>query len=322
MFFFLYNENGDKMQNPKIVFMGTPEFAVPILKMLIENYNVVLVVTQPDKPVGRHHILTPPPIKELAKLHQIPVFQPSNIKEDYEEIQKVKPDVIITCAYGQIIKKEILECASIGAFNVHASLLPKYRGGAPIHKALINGEKETGITIMYMDEGMDTGDMISKKVYQIKEDDNVGTLHEKLSKMGSELLKETLPSILNKTNKREKQKESDVTYAYNIKREEEHIDFFKTGKEIINQIKGLNPWPTANFKVFDEEWKVLEATFQKKEIEEASLIKEISKEAIGITCQDGIIYITKIKPFGKRIMKTSDYLNGIDKSKLLNQKVK
>jgi len=306
----------------KIVFMGTPEFACPILEMLIENYEVGLVVTQPDKKVGRKQILTPPPVKELAEKYHIPVFQPLKIKENYQEILAIQPDLIITCAYGQIIPKTILEAPQIGSFNVHASLLPKYRGGSPIHAAIINGEEKTGITIMYMDEGMDTGDMVVKKEITITKEDNVGSLHDKLSHLGAELLKETLPSIIQKTNPREPQKNEEATYAYNIERAEEHIDFSKTGKEIINQIRGLNPWPTANFIIENQEYKALEATFQKQEVQTTHQIVKITKDALGITCQDGIIYITKLKPFGKKIMYTKDYLNGIDKEKLKNQKVK
>jgi len=302
--------------------MGTPEFATNILEMLTENYQVSLVVTQPDKRIGRHQVLSAPPVKKLAEEKNIPVFQPKNIKEDYQKILEEQPDLIITCAYGQIIPKEILEIPKIGAFNVHASLLPKYRGGAPIHKAIINGETETGITIMYMDEGMDTGDIISTVKIKIEEKDNVGTLHDKLSVLGATLLKETLPSIIQKNNPRTKQESSQVTYAYNIKREEEHLDFNKTGNEIINQIRGLNPWPTANVIVNDQECKVLEAFFTLKEVEQPGVIKEITKDTIGITCQNGIIYITKVKPFGKKIMSVKDYLNGMNKEQLLNQKVK
>lgn len=309
------------MKNSKIIFMGTPDFAVPVLEMLIQNYQVLLVVTQPDKKVGRKQELKPTPVKEVACKYNIPVFQPKKIRENYQEILDMQPDLIITCAYGQIIPKIILDCPTIGCFNVHASLLPKYRGGAPIHKALIDGEKETGITIMYMDEGMDTGDMIAKNVYQIKEEDNTGTLHAILSKMGAELLKETLPSIIKKTNPREKQNSKEATYAYNIQREEEHIDFQKTGKEIINQIRGLNPWPTANFILKKEEVKVLEAYFEPQKISTPSIIQELKKDAIGITCQDGIVFLTKIKPFGKKVMNAKDYLNGVNKKDLISQKV-
>lgn len=308
------------MKNQRIIFMGTPEFAVPILESLIENkYEVVLVVTQPDKLVGRKQVLTNTPVKEVALKNNIPVFQPVKIRTDFDDILASKPDLIITCAYGQIIPKDVLNCPTIGCFNVHASLLPKYRGGAPIHKALMNGERETGITLMYMDEGMDTGDMIAKSVYQIKEADNVGNLHDVLSTLGADLLIENLPSILNGTNKREKQKEIDVTFAYNIKREEEHLDFSKTGKELVNHIRGLNPWPCAYCLIDSEETKILEAYFEPKNVKSTNIITDIKKDAIGITCGDGMIYVTKLKPFGKKIMLTKDYLNGIKKENLLNK---
>lgn len=315
-------KKSDNMKKTKVIFMGTPEFSVPVLEMLIENYEVILVVTQPDKKVGRHQIISESPVKKVAQKNNIPVFQPEKIKVDYEEIIKHNPDIIITCAYGQIIPKTILDCPKIGCFNVHASLLPKYRGGAPIHKAIINGEKETGVTIMYMDVGMDTGDIIESAKVEITEEDNVGTLHDKLSSVGAMLLKETLPKIIQGTNQREKQEESKVTYAYNIKREEEHLDFSKTGVEIINQIRGLNPWPTANIILEEKEIKVLEAYFRKKEVNQVGMIEEITKESIGITCLDGIIYLTKIKPFGKKIMNVKDYLNGVNQSTLIHQKVK
>ena len=233
------------MKDLKVIFMGTPDFAVPVLQKLIENTQVVLVVTQPDKLVGRKQILTPTPIKKVALEYNIPVFQPQKIRSDYDTIVNSNADIVITCAYGQIIPKAILDYPRLGCINVHASLLPKYRGGAPIHWCLINGEEKTGITIMYMAEKMDNGDIISQEEYTISATDNVGTLHEKLSKIGANLLISTLPSIIEGTNKRIKQVESEVTFAYNIKREEEKLDFKKTGKELVNQIRGLNPWPLA-----------------------------------------------------------------------------
>ena len=169
------------MKDLNVVFMGTPDFAVPILEALIENTNVVLVVSQPDKLIGRKQILTPTPIKSIAVKHDIEVFQPINIRQDYQKIIDIKPDIIVTCAYGQIIPKTLLDNPRLGCINVHASLLPKLRGGAPIHKAIIDGYKKTGITIMYMDEKMDSGDIISTATYEIQDTDNVGILHDKLS---------------------------------------------------------------------------------------------------------------------------------------------
>lgn len=309
------------MKKTKIVFMGTPEFAVPVLEGLIENYEVVLVVTQPDKPVGRKQVLTASPIKEVAMRANIPVFQPEKIRNDYQKIEEASPDLIITCAYGQIIPESVLNIPTIGSFNVHASLLPKYRGGAPIHKCLLNGDEKTGVTIMYMDKGMDTGDMVSQVEYTIQDSDNVGTLHDKLSELGANLLLETLPSIIAGTNMREKQNVSEVSYAYNIKREEERLDFHKSGREILNQIRGLNPWPLANMLVDGVEYKALEAYFEHSKKTIPGKVQDIRKDAIGIMCNDGVIYITKLKPFGKKIMDTKDFLNGTKKENILNWKV-
>ena len=309
------------MKDLKVIFMGTPEFAVPILKMLNKNTTVVGVVTQPDKTIGRKKELTFSPVKKYALDNNLKVFQPIKIKESMEDILNTPCDIIITCAYGQILPSKILEYPKLGCINVHASLLPKYRGGAPIHWCLINGEEKTGITIMYMDEGMDSGDIIKQEEYLIKDSDTVSTLHDKLSEIGSRLLLDTLPSIINKTNERIKQDNSLVTYGYNITREDERLDFNLTGKEIINKIRGLNSWPLANFLLNDLEYKVLEAYFIKDKSDKVNKIVDVKKDAIGISCQDGIIYLTKIKPFGKKVMDVKSYLNGIDKSVLQNAKI-
>ena len=309
------------MKDLKVIFMGTPDFAVPVLQKLIENTNVVLVVTQPDKKIGRKQVLTPTPIKEEAEKHNIPVFQPIKIKEEYETILNTDADIIITCAYGQIIPKIILDYPKYSCINVHASLLPKYRGGAPIHHCLINGDDKTGITIMYMAEKMDNGDIISQIEYKIQDEDNVGTLHDKLSVLGANLLIDTLPSILNGANNRIKQDESKVTYAYNIKREDEKIDFTKTGIEILNKIRGLNPWPLANFTIDGNEIKIFDASFKKEEVKDPGQIVVIDKNALGISCKDGMIYLERIKPFGKKEMPIKDYLNGVNKEDLKNKKV-
>lgn len=309
------------MKEKRVVFMGTPTFAVPVLEKLLENTNVVLVVSQPDKEVGRKKIKQVTPVKEVALKHHIPVFQPEKIRKDYEPIVASNPDLIITCAYGQIIPEVLLNLPKIGAFNVHASLLPKYRGGAPIHWALINGEKQTGVTIMYMDKGMDTGDMISKVIYDIKPEDNVGTLHEVLSSLGANLLIETLPSIINHTNEREKQDETKASYAYNIKREDERLDLNKSGEEVINKIRGLNPFPTANILVNGEEFKILEASFVPHLNTAPGKVREVTKNSIGIDVLDGTIYVTYLKPFGKKAMNAKDYLNGVPKETILHWQI-
>lgn len=304
----------------KVVFMGTPDFSVPVLQSLIDNYEVVGVVSQPDKKVGRHLELKNTPIKELALKYNIPVFQPEKIKLDYQSILDLNPDIIITCAYGQIIPKEILDYPRLGCINVHASLLPKYRGGAPIHWSIINGDKKTGITIMYMDVGMDTGDIISQEEIEILDSDNLESIHDKLSMLGAELLINTLPSIIDGTNDRLKQDESKVTFAYNIKREEEHIDFNKTSREVFNLIRGLSPIPSSNAIIFGEEMKILESKIGMNTYSGVcGEIVDIIKEGIVVKTIDGSIILTRIKPFGKKLMDATSYVNGIGKNKLIGE---
>lgn len=308
------------MKNKNIVFMGTPDFSVPVLKMLIENTNVLLVVTQPDKIVGKDKTVSFNPVKKLALEENIPVFQPMRIRKDFEKLKNLDIDLIVTCAYGQIIPKEVLDMPKYGCINVHASILPKYRGSAPIQWCLFNNDDVTGVTIMYMDEGMDTGDIIKIKEIPILDSDNVGTLHDKLSKLGCDLLLEVLPTIFSKTNDRIKQG-NNYTMAPMIKREDERLDFNEEGKKIIGKIKGLNPWPLANIIINNQEIKVLEAEFVQKKVDNTGIIKEIDKKNLGITCKDGIIYLKKIKPSGKKIMEINSFLNGIDKEKYLNMEV-
>ena len=308
------------MKNKNIVFMGTPDFSVPVLKMLIENTNVLLVVTQPDKIVGKDKTVSFNPVKKLALEENIPVFQQMRIRKDFEKLKNLDIDLIVTCAYGQIIPKEVLDMPKYGCINVHASILPKYRGSAPIQWCLFNNDDVTGVTIMYMDEGMDTGDIIKIKEIPILDSDNVGTLHDKLSKLGCDLLLEVLPTIFDKTNDRIKQG-NNYTMAPMIKREDERLDFNEEGKKIIGKIKGLNPWPLANIIINNQEIKVLEAEFVQKKVDNTGIIKEIDKKNLGITCKDGIIYLKKIKPSGKKVMEINSFLNGIDKEKYLNMEV-
>lgn len=301
--------------------MGTPDFAVPILETLIQNTNVVLVVSQPDKKVGRKQILTKTPIHEVADKYGIPVFQPEKIKNDYERILEVKPDIIITCAYGQIIPKVLLDLPRLGCINVHASLLPKLRGGAPLHHAIIDGLDKTGVTIMYMDEAMDTGDIISTISYDIKSSDTTEDIHDTLRELGAKLLIDTLPSIVLGTNRRIKQNESEATYGYNITREEEHIDFNKSGILIDRLVRGLYSWPLANTIIGDTEYKIVAGYFVKGK-GNPGMISDISKKVLGIGCLDGTYYVTKIKPAGKKIMDIKDFLNGIDIEEFKSRSIK
>lgn len=305
------------MKDKKVVFMGTPEFAVPILKALIENTNVILVVTQPDKEVGRKKEIKPSPIKEVALKNNIEVFQPIKIRNDFNYILELKPDIIITCAYGQIIPSELLFTPKYKAINVHASLLPKLRGGAPIHHAIIDGYNKTGITIMYMDEHMDEGNIITQEEIKILDTDNVGTLHDKLSLLGKDLLIKTLPSIFEGTNKSIVQNNEEATYGYNIKREEELIDFNKTSREVFNQIRGLYPFPCGYAILKGSNIKILESYMGNSSKGIPGEIINIYKNGIGVMCKDKEIVISKLKPEGKKEMKAIDFINGYKKENLV-----
>lgn len=305
-----------------IVFMGTPEFAVPVLEGLIKNYKVKAVVTQPDKPVGRNGIIKESPIKKFAKENMILVLQPTKLKDEWQLITELKPTLIVTCAYGQILPRELLVYPHYGCINVHASLLPKLRGGAPIHRAIINGYKETGITIMYMNPHLDEGDIISSKSIPIEDVDTASSLHDKLSILGKELLLETLPSIIDGTAKRIPQDESEATYAFNISNEDEKIDFGKTKKQIYNQIRGLNSSPGAYAKLRGKRIKIFACkitdNFYSNRFD--GEIVALYKEGIGVKVSNGEIVITELQIEGKNKMSASDYLNGLqDRDTLLGE---
>lgn len=301
-----------------IVFMGTPLFSVPVLEGLIDNYNVSLIVTQPDKPVGRGGKISISPVKEVALKHNIDIFQPKSIKTDYQKVIEASPDIIITCAYGQIIPNELLNYPKYGCINVHASLLPKLRGGAPIHHAIIDGYNKTGITIMYMDSTMDTGDIISTKEVEISDNDTMSSLHDKLKIIGRDLLLEVLPNIIGGNVIRTKQNDNDATYAYNIKKDEEKIDFSKNKRDIFNQIRGLNSFPGAYAILDNKRVKIWDSYISNKEYDDKNNgeIVNIYKDGIGIKVNDGEIVITDIQFEGKKRMLVSNYLNGINKDSL------
>lgn len=309
------------MNDIRIVFMGTPDFSVPVLEGLIEHYQVVGVVSQPDRRVGRKQEVVFTPVKEVAVKHHIPVFQPEKIRKDYDDILALHPDIIITCAYGQIIPKAILDYPKYGCINVHASLLPKLRGGAPLHHCIIDGYDKTGVTIMYMDEAMDSGDIISQRETPITDQDTMESIHDRLRVMGRDLLLETLPSILNGTATRMKQNEDGVTYAYNIKREEEYLDFTKTSRELFNQIRGLSPIPGSSCTIGDKDFKVYMARIEKVDTSKKipGEVLHIYKDGIGIATKDYEIVLTDIKPSGKRRMLASSYVNGIHKEDFIGK---
>lgn len=306
------------MKKLKVVFMGTPEFAVPVLEKLIETTDVSLIVTQPDAPVGRKKVLTPSPIKLKALENNIEVFTPDKIKMDYQKVLDVNPDIIITCAYGQIIPKILLEAPLHKCINVHASLLPKYRGGSPISKCLINGDKETGITIMYMAEGMDDGDIIRQKVIEILDNDNIHTLSNKLSILGANLLIETLPSILDKTCNRIPQIEENVTFAFVPKREDELLDFNDTAINLHNKVRGLTPFTYCTLD--NQEMKIIETEVVEKDYEGLNgEIVEVDKNSFTIKCEKKALKVLELTPFSKKQMKVKAYFNGIKKETLLGK---
>lgn len=293
--------------------MGTPDFAVPVLEALIDSaYEVVLVITQPDRPVGRKKVLTPPPVKIAAQKANIPVFQPEKLKDDTAELFKYEADIIITAAYGQLLPKEVLEFPPFGCINVHASLLPELRGGAPIHYALLQGKEETGITIMYMAEKLDAGDIITQESIAIEEDDHVGTLHDKLSIIGAKLLMETLPSIFNRTNKRIAQDESLATFAPNISREQEKINWHNSQLDVFNQIRGLHPWPVAYTLLDGKRFKIWQAKKSVNTFEgDPGEIVAIGTEEITVLCGDKkAVRLQEIQPFGKKRMHVTEFLRG------------
>jgi len=297
--------------------MGTPEFSVQILEEVHNVYGVDLVVTQPDKVVGRKKVLTYSPVKEMAIKLNIPLFQPSSIKNDFQPVLDVKPDIIITAAYGQIIPNEIIDFPQFGCINVHGSLLPALRGGAPIQRAIERGHKKTGITIMYMAEKMDSGDIISQKDIPILPNDNSGMLFDKLSVLGKDLLLEVLPSIFEGTNKRIPQNLDLVTYGFNLKREEERIDWTKSCDEIERKLRAFSPGPYLyttidglSLKVFDVDIHKCENFIKHHSEQLCGTIVKIFSDSIGVKANDGVIKIKEVQLSGKQRQLVEVFMNG------------
>ncbi len=301
------------MKDLRVIFMGTPEFSLDVLNGLIENVNVIGVVTQPDKIVGRDKEPSFSPVKKVAVEHNIPVFQPEKIRKDYDWVINKNPDMIITCAFGQIIPEVILNCPKYGCINVHASLLPKLRGGSPLHHSIIDGYDKTGVTIMFMDKGMDTGDIITQKEIPIMDSDTVGSIHDKLKVIGRDLLLETIPMVLDGTNPRIKQNEEEVTICKNISHEEEIIDFNDNCRNIFNKVRGMNPFPVSSFILNDKIYKIYAVHYlitNKYQNKVNGEVVIFNKREFGIKCNDGIIFIDELKKEGKKRMLIHDFLNG------------
>lgn len=302
------------MKDIKVIFMGTPIFASIILDELIKKYNVIMVVCQPDREKDRKGNIIYSPCKKLAIENNIQVFQPLKIRDEYQKILDMNPDIIITAAYGQIIPDIVLNYPKYGAINVHGSLLPKLRGGAPIHHAIINGDKEIGVTIMYMDKRMDAGDIISQRAIPLTNDMNLDIAYEKLAIIGRDLLIETIPSIINGTNNRIHQNENEVTFGYNITKEEEKINFDDTSMNIYNKIRGLSSVPGAYAIINNKRMKVYSSTISDiKSKNLPGVIEDIRNDGIYVNTKDYIIKLTDIKLEGKKRCMVHEFINGIKK---------
>ncbi|WOW20605.1 methionyl-tRNA formyltransferase [Clostridioides difficile] len=298
----------------KIVFMGTPDIAVPCLQKIIdENYEILGVVTQPDKPKGRGKKLGMSPVKELVIENNIPVYQPvkARDKEFIDKIKSLNPDVIVVVAFGQILPKEILEIPKLGCINVHVSLLPKYRGAAPINWVIINGEEKTGVTTMYMDEGLDTGDMILKTEVNLDENITAGELHDKMMNIGAETLKETLRLIEEGNAPREVQNHEEFSYAPIMNKSLGNIDFSKSAREIHNLVRGVNPWPSAYTTYNDVIMKVWKTkVLDEKSTKDVGTIIDVSKDGIKVSTIDNVLLIEEIQMPNKKRMLVGEYIKG------------
>ncbi len=298
----------------KVIYMGTPEFAVPTLESIYnKGYDISLVITQEDKPKGRGKKFQYTPVKEKALAFDLEVYQPKNVNnlESIEKIKNLEPDFIIVAAYGQILKKEILSIPKYGCFNVHASLLPKYRGAAPINWSIINGDTETGISIMEMEEGLDTGDIVLTESIEIDESDDYITIHDKLSLLGGNLILEAMDQIVDGNAKFIKQDDSQSNYAPMIFRETGHIDWTLSGKKICNLVRGLKPWPVAYTIYNDEIVKIHKTKYiASKKSSNYGEILQVNKEGIFVTVSDGIIIIEELQFSGKKVLTVAQYLAG------------
>lgn len=298
----------------RLIFMGTPDFAVGTLAALVRaGHEVVLAVTQPDKPQGRKQTLVPPPVKEKALELGIPVFQPERVREP-DAIQKIKeyePELIVVAAFGQILPKELLELPKYGCINVHASLLPKYRGAAPIQWAILNGDDVTGVTIMRMDVGLDTGDMIAKTEVVIAPEDTGGTLFDRLAEAGAHLCVETIPSIVDGTAVYTPQDVQAATKVGMIKKQDGRIDFSRSAKMIECQVRGLNPWPSAYTFLAGKTLKIWAAEVcAGGDPGDAGKIAFIKKDCFGVQTGDGILVCKEVQLEGKKRMSAGDFLRG------------
>lgn len=312
----------------KILFMGTPDFAVPPFEALCDCFDVIGVVTQPDKPKGRHMTLTPPAVKVAALAREIPVYQPVSLKDGalLPLLRELAPDLVVVVAYGKILPKYLLDFPPLGCINLHGSLLPKYRGAAPMQRAIMEGEAVTGVTTMYMAEGLDTGDMLEKAEVAITEEDNFETIHDKLSAIGASLLISTVKKLSAGTIQPIRQEDSLATYAKKIENEDCFIDFQKSAHTIFNQVRGLSPFPLAfcRFRgkllkiidcrvLSDRDYDVLfpdETSRKYAESSQPGQVVSLAGGAVHVRCGEGILSIRALLPEGKARMRAADFING------------
>lgn len=302
------------MEKLKIVFMGTPDFAVPSLKLLIEECDVKAVLTQPDRPKGRGKMVAMSPVKELAVEYNIPVYQPIRLRKEQEIIDKIKeiePDFIVVVAFGQILSKEVLDIPKYGCINLHGSLLPRFRGAAPINYAVMAGDKVSGNTTMLMDEGLDTGDMLLKNEVEIDDEMTAGELYDKLMQTGAPLLLDTLNKLVNNEIVKEKQDDTLTCYAHLLNRDMANIDWNKSAYEIHNFIRGLNPFPIAYSYYNDKMMKVLKSkVLEEKTNKEPGTILKVNKDGIRVATNDGVLLIIKVQFPNKKALEVSEYIKG------------
>lgn len=298
----------------RIIFMGTPEFAVQVLEAIVKaGHEVVGVYTQPDKPKGRGKSMQYTPVKEKALEYNIPVFQPEQVRkpEVVEEMKKLKPEVVVVVAFGQILPETILNLPPLGCINVHASLLPKYRGAAPIQRVIIDGEKESGVTTMYMAKGLDTGDMIEKMVVPIESKETGGTYHDKLAAAGAELCLSTLQKLADGTAPRIPQDDELSCYAHMLNKSMGELDFQKPAEELERLIRGLNPWPSAYTRLEGKTLKIYEADVIEEEgTAEPGTVTAVDKKSFTVQCNPGALRITSLQMEGKKRMETAAFLLG------------
>lgn len=299
--------------NIRTIFMGTPDFALPTLQGLIEaGVDLRGVFTQPDRPRGRGKVLTPPPVKKLALAHDLPVFQPEKLRNPatVEQIRKLRPDLIVVVAYGQILPKSVLDIPQYGCINVHASLLPRYRGAAPIHKAVIDGEQVTGVTTMLMDAGLDTGDILVRRATEIGREETAGELHDRLALLGREAMEETLRRLCDGTLKAESQDDAKSCYAPMMKKEDGLIDWSRPAAEIHNQVRGLSPWPGAFTYWNGQLLKIGRTQAEKGADAVPGTVVSADIEGVCIACGRGVLRVCELQLAGKKKLPAGDFLRG------------